>query len=199
LDARVERPEDRHFERDDLVGHVQTHRAAYVVAALTLLRAYHAAGRPRHHAGPRMGSFEAWDDRIRGAVLWLGLDDPASSDEDKGRGRIRADSDADVEQHGTLLEALAAAFPGGQWFTVQEVMTRMQAGEGGLTERRQGHGLKAAVEMVVPVGKNGVVSPQGLGSVLRSLRDRVVDGRVLRCRKQRGGQSMRWAVMEAGA
>jgi hypothetical protein len=73
LDPKEERPELRRFESNPLTA-VQTERGRFVAAALTLLRAYHVAGRP---APPDpLGSFEAWSDWVRGALLWLGLPDP---------------------------------------------------------------------------------------------------------------------------
>jgi putative DNA primase/helicase len=41
---------------------------------LTILRAYHVPGRPGRPTP--LGSFEAWSDLVRGALLWLGCDDP---------------------------------------------------------------------------------------------------------------------------
>ena len=43
-----------------------TVRTGIVAAILTILRAYHVAGRPKH-THPPMGSFEGWDALIRGA------------------------------------------------------------------------------------------------------------------------------------
>ena len=48
LDAGVEHPEDRRFEVPDLLAWTREHRPALIVAALTVLRAYHVAGRPAH-------------------------------------------------------------------------------------------------------------------------------------------------------
>ncbi len=67
LDARMETPEQRsNFRHPDLLRHVRDHRAALVHAALILVRAWLAAGRP----GGRqtMGSFENYV-RIMGGIL----------------------------------------------------------------------------------------------------------------------------------
>src|SRR5207247_8855679 len=51
LDAGVEHPEDRTgFQIADVEGYVRTARPALAIAALTVLRAYARAGRPRHPA-----------------------------------------------------------------------------------------------------------------------------------------------------
>lgn len=76
LDAGVERPELRRFERDP-VAHAKAERGRYVAAALTVLRAHHVAGRPSRHDA--VGSFGAWSRWVRDALVWLGEDDPAKT------------------------------------------------------------------------------------------------------------------------
>jgi len=71
LDAGVERPENRTFKAPDPIDVVRGDRAKYVVAALTVLRAYHVAGRPEQGTIP-LGSFEVWSRRVRDALIWLG-------------------------------------------------------------------------------------------------------------------------------
>src|SRR5262249_54439471 len=91
LDACVERPEDRDgFKYSNLIEHVTSTHPSLLAAALTILRAYHVAGRPSH-GKTKMGSFEAWDDFIRGAVIWL--QHPDLADPLLGRARVRAESD----------------------------------------------------------------------------------------------------------
>ena len=69
LDAQVDRPWRRptdKFAHPDLLGWIAEHRADLVWAALTIIRAWIAAGRP---AGTKtFGSFEAWA-RVMGGVL----------------------------------------------------------------------------------------------------------------------------------
>lgn len=74
LDPRMERPEERHFDID-LLEWIPRHRGELVRACLTILRAYHVAGRPGPPA-PVFGRFEDWSAWVRGAVMWLGLLDP---------------------------------------------------------------------------------------------------------------------------
>jgi putative DNA primase/helicase len=76
LDAGVERPETRKFKRK--VGEVaRKQRGELVAAALTVLRAWHAAGTTI--AVEPMGSFEEWSYRIRCPLLWLNRADPCDS------------------------------------------------------------------------------------------------------------------------
>lgn len=76
LDAGVERPELRAFDRDP-VAMVLQHRGGYVAAALTVLRAYHVAGSPAQ--GTPLGSFADWSRRVRDALIWLGEADPCET------------------------------------------------------------------------------------------------------------------------
>jgi hypothetical protein len=72
LDARVERPWLRlrdglvKFRHPDLLDWVERERPRLVHAALTLIAAWHAAGRPAGTA--TMGSYEAWS-RVLGGIL----------------------------------------------------------------------------------------------------------------------------------
>lgn len=98
LDARVERPEERQFSIADLKAHIARHRPALVAAALTILRAYHVAGRPDQHL-PAWGGFDAWSGLVRSALVWAG-----GADCCKTRVHIIED-DPDREQTATLLRA----------------------------------------------------------------------------------------------
>ena len=72
----VSNPEDSTFSFDP-VTYTRQHRSSLVVAALTVLRAYVAAGRPGESdlGGHRMPDFKL----IRGALVWLGYPDPMNS------------------------------------------------------------------------------------------------------------------------
>jgi len=76
LDAKMEQPDARSFDFNCLTE-LLANRPRLVIAALTIMRAYHVAGRPKTHLAP-MGSFEDWD-WVRGALVWLGRDDPADT------------------------------------------------------------------------------------------------------------------------
>lgn len=82
LESKVERPEERTgFKYPKLVQHTQQERPALVTAALTILRAYFAAGRPDQKLSS-LGSYEAWSDIVRSAVVWTTGVDPCDSRED---------------------------------------------------------------------------------------------------------------------
>src|SRR5690606_7283472 len=79
LDSDLEKPEVRDgFKHPDLLAWVHGHRAELVIAALTILRGYCAAGRPA--VGLKAwGSFEGWSALVRNALVWAGLPDPAET------------------------------------------------------------------------------------------------------------------------
>ncbi len=78
LDAGMEHPETRAIERD-LTEWVPANRPALVAAALTVLRAYIAAGRPWDDKKHERTRFRGWDLTVRGALLWLGEPDPCAN------------------------------------------------------------------------------------------------------------------------
>ena len=90
LDAGTEEPDKRQFDFDP-VQDVARERGQMVADVLTVLRAFVAAGRPVRV--PTLGSFEDWD-LVRGALVWLGEDDPLvtqarSQGEDEDREMVR--------------------------------------------------------------------------------------------------------------
>ena len=79
LDANMERPELREFERNP-VAEVLANRGTFVAACLTIIRAYVAAGSPGRLAP--VASFEDWSDTGRSALVWLRQEDPCASMEE---------------------------------------------------------------------------------------------------------------------
>ena len=73
LDPACERPQLREFDYEP-VTLTKARRPHYVVAALTVLRAYKLSNRSAKTTD--LGSFEEWSGWIREALLWLGEADP---------------------------------------------------------------------------------------------------------------------------
>jgi hypothetical protein len=73
LDPKMEKPWMRKFKRDP-IAEIKRRRGEIVVAALTVLRAYHIA-KPRVDLTP-FASFEDYNHRIVGPLLWLGEKNP---------------------------------------------------------------------------------------------------------------------------
>ncbi|MBI5865871.1 MAG: hypothetical protein HZB38_15490 [Planctomycetes bacterium] len=99
LDAKVETPEQRTgFRHPNLTSHVRAHRAALVAAALTLCRAWLAAGRPK---GPQvMGSFESYTETLGGILDVAGVTDfLANADE------LRRQADTETSEWRSFVHA----------------------------------------------------------------------------------------------
>lgn len=114
LDARMANPDERDFDFDP-VDEVRRSRAALVMAVLTVLRAYRAAGKSDMKLKP-FGGFPDFD-FIRGALVWLGQPDPAGT-----RDQIKGD-DAALEERVQGISVIAAHVGLGVKFTVQALGT----------------------------------------------------------------------------
>jgi hypothetical protein len=103
MESPLECPEERTgFAHADLLAWVRADRQRLAADGLTLLRGFVAAGRPDQKLPP-WGSYEAWSNLIRNAIVWAGLADPAET-----RGITReADRSAEILAlvHGGILEA----------------------------------------------------------------------------------------------
>ena len=78
LDPGVEIPASRTFRRPELVRELLIDRGRYVSAALTIVRAWIVAGRPRSECKALAG-FGEWSNLCRQPLLWLGCSDPTVS------------------------------------------------------------------------------------------------------------------------
>jgi hypothetical protein len=76
LDPACEIPASRDFRKQP-VKEVRADRGRYVSLALTIVRAWHCAGRPKT-ACKTIASYSDWSDYCRQSLLWLGLSDPAA-------------------------------------------------------------------------------------------------------------------------
>ena len=168
LETLDERPEERSaFRHPDLRAYVRAERPRLLSAALTILRAYCLAGRPAQAVTP-WGSFEAWSDLVRSAIVWAGIGDPAAG---------RADYTSQADQEHAILEALVAGLeamdPTGRGVTVNDVIRRVR----GLPEEAL-PGLLALRWAVEEVGGEEW-SARRIGKRLAKLQRRVVAGRCI--------------------
>ena len=181
LVADREHPEDRaadEFAHPDLLAWVVRHRPPLVTAALTLLRAYHVAGRPRGDLGPRFGSFESWDALVRGCVVWCGYADPLA-----GRTRLRAEDDTDRVALAGALRALRDAY-GPQAFTARDAVDRA-------TE------MPALREALLDFAsyRDGLHA-QRLGTAFKKAAGRIVDGLSVQRAFDAHAKTATWCVVE---
>jgi putative DNA primase/helicase len=81
LDANTTRLRGRRFLISDLRGYVTEHRPALLVAALTVIRAYTMSSAPGGEAP--LPSFEHWSRFASGPLIWLGMADPVTTQDDE--------------------------------------------------------------------------------------------------------------------
>jgi hypothetical protein len=145
------------------VGEVRRNREAYVVDALTIVRAWQAAGKPKAEV-PAIGSFGEWSDMCRQPLLWLGQPDPAISLMEQVK------SDPDTRALAAFMEAWCFEF-GAKPITVRKVIQTV--------ENNPDDALAEAI-MELPVNDRQFVNPSKLGWFLKKNAERIIDGHVIR-------------------
>jgi hypothetical protein len=78
LDANMENPELRTFTSNPL-DMIMADRGRYIAAALTIVRAFIAAGRPI--TPPPLASYDEWSMLVRAPLMWRGREDPVKTQE----------------------------------------------------------------------------------------------------------------------
>ncbi len=182
LEPSTDHPEDRTGPRPgqvwrypDLLGYVLEHRAELLGYALTVVKAYILAGRPNMQLTP-MGSFEAWSNTIRSAIVFAGAEDPCATVKD-----ARA---ADLQDH--ALRTMVECWPVAdtlevtaptliQWATVDpppgaDMITRA-AFDGTRTLREM---WRNALLEWLPAKKSDLPSARDLGYALRSIKGSII-------------------------
>jgi hypothetical protein len=186
LESPEERPEERdHFRHPDLLGYIGENRPRLLAAALTVLRAYFVAGRPRQELTP-WGSFDGWSRLVRSAVVWAGLPDPRETCQ-----LLQDTADVPAESMGLLLRCWECMDEGRQGLTAAEVIDRLYKNPPKPAPDWHAD-MRAAVEALVGKGDSRL-----LGNKLRSYRRRVFQGRFI----DKAGEQRRaacWAVFPAG-
>lgn len=186
LETQVERPELRAgLKHPDRRRYVLENRGSLLSAALTILRGWHVAGRPRHELTP-WGTFEVWSGVVREAVVWAGLSDPGET-----REALQSAADRDAMAMTALMNVLAIADPNGRGMTTAEIID---------TARKPGDpapawaaDLRAAVEELC-----GKLDGQALGYKFRHFIRRKFGGRMIDKAWGGHGNVARWAVFVVG-
>jgi len=159
IDSKMEHPEKRRFEID-LKAEVPKRRPELVAAGLTMLRAFVVAGRPGLNAIEPFGRFEDWSNLVRGALIWLGLEDPCMTRKAIQRG------DSEREAFGTLLHTIHALNKG--WQKAGDIVKVGEHDE----------------ELLQALDDAGVPGAQALGFYLNRKHGQIVDGLRL-CRREK--------------
>jgi hypothetical protein len=168
LETPYEKPEERSkFLHPELEAWVAVERPRLVHAAVTLLRAYCAAGRPDMKL-LGWGSFEGWSRLIRHCLVWAGQPDP-------GLTREELAETSDSER--SLLEGLIAGWeeldPMRGGLTVREALNRLE-GDSSKYSR-----LRNVLDELAPAKGGALPSPRSVANKLKHLRGRIIGGLAL--------------------
>lgn len=177
MDAGLENPEGRAFDKD-LRSWVPTHRPELVAAGLTVLRAFVCAGRPGLSNLQPFGSFEAWSNLVRGALVWLGEPDPCIT-----RKHVVADDPIKAQ----LAAFFAAVYDAmlGDWFTAAELLKEADNPEAADSDLRDI--LYAAVPKPNPIS---------LGRYLKSHNSKIIGGLTLQVRQDKHAKSAEYRIVD---
>lgn len=179
LISSLETPEERtDLEHPDLIRYVLEHRGELVRAALIILNAHVAAGRPKGKWGP-LGSFEAWDAIVRGAVWYAtGADCNATR-------KVAAKLSPDRVNKISLLDAWAD-LPGGTSNGTSVSRVLELAGEYGREDLR---------EVLLRFGKDcKLPSPSKLGNLIRTMAGTPFEGKMFEIASTTGYGNVQWKV-----
>ena len=160
LDAKVERPELRKF-KVDIIEEAHVHRGELVVAALTILRAWHVAKSAGECVNiDPLGGFEVWSGRVREALIWLGEADPCDT-----VAKVRA-NDPMRDELGAMLLQWKEHLGVHSAHTVQEVIERAINVPTFYTALMNAAGSRTG----------GVVSNDRLGRWLKRIQGKIING-----------------------
>lgn len=186
LDAKVERPELREFTFDP-IGRVLDDRGAYIAAAITIARAWWAAGMPTDSEARPLGGYGAWSDAVRHPLIWLDQPDPVDCME-----QTRND-DPERAAATELLRHWQLAIGVGAQVRVREVMTAADETRPG-SQALQWPEFRAL--LVERSGVKGEPNAVRLGKWLEKIHGRVYGGnRIDILRKS--GASNRYVLTQA--
>lgn len=182
LDPGLETPAARSFTRPDLVREVLRERGRYVSAALTIVRAYLVAGKPKTLCKSLAG-YGDWSELCRQPLLWLGLADPTVSVFE-----AMAD-DPDREILGRLLNAWQTVFGKTPAMVREAVKQAMLSFEGNIELREVLHDI---------ADERGDINRRRLGWWIKRHSGRIVDGRrFIRSSGNRSAEAWRVDVVES--
>src|SRR5262249_44638246 len=152
----------------DLKGYARQNRPALAVAALTILKAHAAAGRPQADL-PAFGSFEAWSAAVRQPIYWATEHDPHAA-----RSVLVPQTRNDLAILAAVLDGWSH-LPGGR--NPKEGVTAKRALEIATETSEGGPPHDDLREALIAWDKNGVLPDKNaLGYLLRAAKDRVAGG-----------------------
>ena len=183
MEESPEEREDEEFDHPELLVWIREERPRLVVAALTILRGYVAAGRPDMKLRP-WGSYEGWSALVRAAIVWAGPPDPGDT-----RRELRDKSDDKKIVLRRLIAGWSEIDPEGGGMTIKAAREHLVA------HPTSYEMLRTAIEELAPDDGGKPATNQSVGMHLRQLKCKIVDEHYLDC--EDGKLGMVWAVYEA--
>jgi hypothetical protein len=172
---------------------VRADRDKYVIAVLTILRAFHVAGAP-FQTDP-LGSFVEWSNWIRGALIWLGEADPCETMEK-------------IRQNDPKLGAVVAVIS--QWAEVigydkrvttkdliDHAIEKVEGGGSGYYPKQEFAHPELREALLIVAGDGGSINSRRLGTWLGSIENRLVQGCKIVRDGERGGVGV-WKLTSTG-
>jgi hypothetical protein len=176
IDAGIEAPERRSFDIEPF-DHCRDHRQEIVAAVLTLLRGFVVAGSPRA-TKDKLASFEAWDARVRQAVIWIGNNDlmpDGASVGDPVDSIERAKLDEPERQKlAAILVAAHRSMSDRKWRTVELIEKSNEALLAPATAPDAVKALRATIEEVA--GEHGKINSRIFGRWVEKQQNRRCGG-----------------------
>jgi putative DNA primase/helicase len=165
LRSPLENPEERvDFKHPELLKWLEQSRRKLVACALTILRAYVVAGRPKMGCSI-WGSFEEWSSLVPPALVWAGMPDPLLA-----RATREGALDEDRSDLLVLLEYLAR-FP--RPLTVREILESMY---GNGPDKLYADDARDVIEGATRAKPGQTPDARRVGKLLQKHRERVVQG-----------------------
>jgi len=182
LESDLESPEQRSdFEHPHIQEHVREHRQEYLRAVLTILRGYEVAGRPDQGL-VSWGSFEAWSELVRNAIVWAGGADPYRT-----RERLLKS-----DRKTLMLRAVIKAWPEGLKLSSSEIG---EAIDEGCAKGQFDHDTSDLAESLEEL--LGTTNAQKIGSRLTYMKGKVIEGTGKKLVRERDYDRGRyWTVVE---
>ena len=123
LDANVDCPEKRTFTSIDPVKQIKADRGKFVMAALTILRAFKIKNEAFTVPAWDSDGLADWNDWVRGALLWLGEPDPLDTMQ------LTREEDPKQQTRRKMFEGLELAFGVNVPFSAAKVAVKMKVRE----------------------------------------------------------------------
>ncbi|MBX3397702.1 MAG: DUF3854 domain-containing protein [Gemmataceae bacterium] len=187
LNSEEENPELRtDFKYPNLREHINQNRSVLLSAALTILRAWHVAGRPTEKVSG-WGSYEGWSAVVRQAVMFAGMVDPG-----KTRDNLQAEADRPAASMREIIRLWPNLRQTNAGLSAAEIVANVKAETTTVTVQPWAHEMRDAIEELC-----GKLDGQSLGYKFRSFQKRNFGGQMItKAPHEAHSGSNRWIVTE---